>query len=237
MRFAVIVFPGSNCDADCYHVVKEVIKKDVDFVWHQEKDFKEKYDCIIIPGGFSYGDYLRTGSIARFSPIMARVKEFADQGGLVLGICNGFQILTEAGLLPGALVRNKGLKFVCKDAFLKVENDQTPFTLNFNSGQVIKVPVAHGEGAYVCDEETLASLKENGQIVFRYSSPEGETNPHCNFNGSIDNIAGIINQKGNVLGMMPHPERCAEAILGNDEGKEVFTSIVKWLEGGAVGGK
>jgi phosphoribosylformylglycinamidine synthase len=237
MKFTVIVFPGSNCDADCYHVVKEVIKKDVDYVWHQEKDFQAEYDCLILPGGFSYGDYLRTGSIARFSPIMNKVIEFAEAGGLVLGICNGFQILTEAGLLPGALVRNKELKFVCKDTFLRVENDQTPFTSDYTKGQVIKIPVAHGEGAYVCDENTLKKLKENNQIVFRYSTSLGEVTASSNFNGSTDNIAGIVNEKGNVLGMMPHPERCAEAVLGNDFGKYIFTSIVKWLEGGAPGGK
>lgn len=237
MKFAVIVFPGSNCDADCYHVVKDVIKQEVDYVWHQEKDFQEKYDCIILPGGFSYGDYLRTGSIARFSPIMDKVIEFANQGGLVLGICNGFQVLTEAGLLPGALVRNKDLKFICKDTYLKVENNQTPFTVDYEQGQVIQVPVAHGEGAYVCDETTLKELKANNQIVFRYSHSSGEVNEGCNFNGSTDNIAGISNKQGNVLGMMPHPERCAEAILGNDLGKYIFTSIVKWFAGGALNEK
>ncbi|MFZ5944379.1 MAG: phosphoribosylformylglycinamidine synthase subunit PurQ [Bacillota bacterium] len=237
MRFAVIVFPGSNCDADCYHVVKEVLKKEVDYVWHQEKEFKVEYDCIILPGGFSYGDYLRTGSIARFSPIMNKVIEFAQAGGLVLGICNGFQILTEAGLLPGALVRNKDLKFVCRDTYLRVENNQTPFTLDYQKGQIAKIPVAHGEGAYVCDESVLRELKEKKLIVFRYSTPAGEVTPACNFNGSTDNIAGIVNEKGNVLGMMPHPERCAEAVLGNDFGKHLFTSIVKWLEGGGLHGK
>ena len=195
MKFAVIVFPGSNCDADCYHVVKEVIGQDADYVWHQDETFKTQYDCIVLPGGFSYGDYLRTGSIAKFSPIMNEVIKFANQGGLVLGICNGFQILTEAGLLPGALVRNKGLKFVCKDTFLKVENNETPFTLDYTQDQVIQVPVAHGEGAYVCDENTLEKLKANKQIVFRYSTSAGETFPECNFNGSSDNIAGIINKK------------------------------------------
>ncbi|KJS20802.1 MAG: phosphoribosylformylglycinamidine synthase [Clostridiaceae bacterium BRH_c20a] len=237
MKFAVIVFPGSNCDADCYHVVKEVIGQDADYVWHQDETFKTQYDCIVLPGGFSYGDYLRTGSIAKFSPIMNEVIKFANQGGLVLGICNGFQILTEAGLLPGALVRNKGLKFVCKDTFLKVENNETPFTLDYTQDQVIQVPVAHGEGAYVCDENTLEKLKANKQIVFRYSTSAGETFPECNFNGSSDNIAGIINKKGNVLGMMPHPERCAETILGNDLGKHVFTSIVSWLKGGGRNGE
>ncbi|NLT95636.1 MAG: phosphoribosylformylglycinamidine synthase subunit PurQ [Clostridia bacterium] len=237
MRFAVIVFPGSNCDADCYHVVKEVIGQEVDYVWHREQKFSQKYDCVILPGGFSYGDYLRTGAIARFSPIMEEVINYAHQGGLVLGICNGFQILTEAGLLPGSLVRNKELKFVCKDVYLKVENNRTPFTIDYAPGQVIKVPVAHGEGAYVCDPDTLERLKENNQIVFRYSTAGGEASPECNFNGSVDNIAGIINEKGNVLGMMPHPERCAEAVLGNDQGKYVFTSIVKWLKGGQVRGK
>lgn len=228
----MIVFPGSNCDADCYHVVKDVIGEEVDYVWHQDQKFSKEYDCIILPGGFSYGDYLRTGSIARFSPIMEEVINYANQGGLVLGICNGFQILTEAGLLPGSLVRNKDLRFVCKDIYLKVENNQTPFTVDYNQGQVIKVPVAHGEGSYACDEDTLKKLQENNQIVFRYSNADGEVGPESNFNGSLDNIAGIINEKGNVLGMMPHPERCAESILGNDLGKLVFTSVVKWLKGG-----
>lgn len=237
MKFGVVVFPGSNCDADCYHVVKEVIGKEVDYIWHQDEDLKKEYDCIILPGGFSYGDYLRTGSIARFSPIMERVIEFAEKGGLVLGICNGFQILTEAGLLPGALVRNKGLKFICKDVYLKVENTETAFTSDYGQGQVINIPIAHGEGCYICDPETLEELNANNQILFRYSSPQGEVSEAWNPNGSTDNIAGIINQKGNVMGMMPHPERCAEDILGNKLGKHIFSSLVKWLEGGNTFGK
>lgn len=237
MKFGVVVFPGSNCDADCYHVVKEVINKDVDYIWHQSEKLEKNYDCIILPGGFSYGDYLRTGSIARFSPVMEQVIEFAQKGGLVLGICNGFQILTEAGLLPGALVRNKDLKFICKEVYLKVENNKTPFTNDYVPGQVISIPVAHGEGCYVCDEETLKELRANNQIVFRYSTLEGEIEEACNPNGSTDNIAGVINKGGNVLGMMPHPERCAEDVLGNDLGKNIFTSVVKWLEGGVHLGK
>lgn len=237
MKFAVIVFPGSSGDADCYHVVKEVIGQEVDYVWHQDQKFPKDYDCVILPGGYSYGNYLRPGSIARFSPIMEEVIDFARQGGLVLGISNGFQILTEAGLLPGSLISNKDLRFVCKDVYLRVENNKTPFTTGYSLGQAIKMPVAHGEGAYICDQETLNKLKENNQIIFRYSTADGEVSPECNFNGSTDSIAGIINEKGNVLGMMPHPERCAEDILGNDIGKYVFTSVVNWIKGGQPSGK
>lgn len=233
MRFGVIVFPGTSSDGDCYHVIKNVLGHKVDFVWHQDKEFKSQYDCLILPGGSAYGNYFRPGLIARFTPIMDRVINFANQGGLVLGISNGFQILTEAGLLPGALVHNKDLKFICKDTFLRVENNNTPFTNNYSPGQVIKVPIAHSEGAYICDQATLENLQAKNQIVFRYSSNTGEVSPDCNFNGTTDNIAGIVNEKGNVLGMMPLPERSSEAILGNEDGKEVFTSIISWLKGGA----
>ncbi|SMB91609.1 phosphoribosylformylglycinamidine synthase subunit I [Desulfonispora thiosulfatigenes DSM 11270] len=236
MNFAVVVFPGSNCDADCFHVIKNVLHEEVEYVWHNEKKLPKQYDCIILPGGFSYGDYLRTGAIARLSPIMEEVKKFANNGGLVLGICNGFQILTEAGLLPGALVRNKNLKFICKDSYLKIENNKTIFTNMYNLDQVIKVPVAHGEGNFVCSEDTLAELKKNGQIVFKYSSPNGEVTEEENFNGSLESIAGIINKEGNILGMMPHPERCSENILGNDAGKLLFASIVKAFKGGTLSG-
>lgn len=237
MNFAVVVFPGSNCDADCFHVIKDVLGENVEYVWHGDKSFTKKYDCVILPGGFSYGDYLRTGAIAKFSPIMDEVINFANNGGLVLGICNGFQILTETGLLPGALVRNKDLKFICKDSYLKVENNQSNFTNLYEENEVVKVPVAHGEGNYICSDETLKELKENKQIIFRYSLEDGDVSEKANFNGSIENIAGIINKEGNILGMMPHPERCAEDILGNDAGKKLFVSIVKAFKGGALGGK
>ena len=217
MRFGVIVFPGSNCDSDCYNVVKNVLKQPVDYVWHHETDLK-RFDCLILPGGFSYGDYLRCGAIARFSPVMESVKIFADRGGLVIGICNGFQILTEAGLLPGALKRNDNLTFICKPVKLKVENDRTPFTKKLKKGQVLTIPIAHGEGNYICDKATLAELKKNKQIVFTY---QGE-NP----NGSMAKIAGICNKKRNVLGMMPHPERVSEQLLGSEDGLKVFQSIL-----------
>jgi phosphoribosylformylglycinamidine synthase len=237
MRFGVVVFPGTSGEADCYHVLKEVMGSEVDYIWHQSIKFEKEYDCIILPGGFSHGDYLRAGSIAHFAPIMEQVKKFAQNGGLVLGIGNGFQILTEAGLLPGAFLRNKDLKFICKEVYVRVENNETPFTNNYEQGQVINIPIAHGEGSYFCDEETLEELRANNQIVLRYSSSTGEIKENYNPNGSIDNIASIINKEGNVLGMMPHPERCAEKILGNDLGKYFFTSIVKWLDGGANHGE
>ncbi len=231
MRFGVVVFPGSNCDADCYHVVDQVMGHPVTYLWHGDKDLKN-VDCIILPGGFSYGDYLRTGAIARFSPIMDKVVEFGEKGGFILGICNGFQILTETGLLPGALIRNPSLRFICKDSYLRVEQNETPFTGKYQSKQVIKVPIAHGEGSYVADKETLEKMEKAGQIVFRYSTSQGEITQEANPNGSARNIAGIINEKGNILGMMPHPERCAEAILGGEDGKLLFESLINWWQGG-----
>ncbi len=197
MKFAVIVFPGSNCDVDCYYAVKDGLGEEVEYVWHQEKNLS-KYDVIMLPGGFSYGDYLRAGAIARFSPVMEAVREEAEKGKFIIGICNGFQILTEAGLLPGALRKNEGLKFICKTVSITVENDKTPFTTRLKKGQEILLPIAHGEGNYYVDDKTLRELKENNQIVFRYKE---------NINGSVERIAGVINKKGNVLGMMPHPER------------------------------
>ncbi|MBI5695296.1 MAG: phosphoribosylformylglycinamidine synthase subunit PurQ [Nitrospirae bacterium] len=226
MRFGVLVFPGSNCDHDCYHVMKHVMGQEVDFIWHKEESFKVKYDGIIIPGGFSYGDYLRTGALARFSPVMKALEAYAKAGGMVIGICNGFQILLEAGLLPGAMMRNRSLKFVCKDVYLKVESDQTPFTRCMNPGQIMRVPIAHAEGNYFADDETLARMKENRQIIFRYVDRDGNATDDANPNGSRENIAGICNEGRNVLGMMPHPERCAEAMLGNTDGKDVFASMV-----------
>jgi len=237
LRFGVIVLPGSNCDVDCYHVVKEVLKEPVDYVWHQE-DNLDRYDCIMIPGGFSYGDYLRVGAIAKFSPAVRAVEEFAARGKPVLGICNGFQILLEMGLLPGAMLHNESLEFRCEFVHLRVENNQTPFTKKYRKGQVIRVPIAHGEGNYYADEDTLARLEEGRQVVFRYSDPEGRLSPDSNPNGSVHHIAGICNEAGNILGMMPHPERCAEEILGSTDGRLVFESLRSWWEenGGVAGG-
>lgn len=218
MNFGIVTFPGSNCDWDCYHVVARVLKKKARFLWHKETQLPS-LDGIILPGGFSYGDYLRTGAIARFSPIMTEVVRFAQSGGLVIGICNGFQILTEAGLLPGVLMRNKNLKFVCDTVSLKVVNNQSRFTRNYTPDAVIHMPIAHGEGNYFADAETLNRLEGEGRVLFKYHP----VNP----NGSQRNIAGIMNEKGNVLGMMPHPERCAEAMLGNEDGKKLFESLLR----------
>jgi phosphoribosylformylglycinamidine synthase subunit PurQ / glutaminase len=216
MKFGVIVFPGSNCDHDAYHAVQTVLKEPATFLWHETHDL-ENCDVIIVPGGFAYGDYLRTGAIARFSPVMESVARFAAGGGLVLGICNGFQILCEAGLLPGALMRNAGLKFICKQVQVRVENTDTPFTNACQKGEVLTMPIAHMEGNYFCDEPTLATLRREGRIVFRYVE-----NP----NGSLDNIAGICSPGRNVLGLMPHPERASEALLGSSDGFKVFQSLV-----------
>ncbi|ABR47140.1 phosphoribosylformylglycinamidine synthase I [Alkaliphilus metalliredigens QYMF] len=222
MRFGIVVFPGSNCDIDCYYVLKDELQQEVEYIWHEE-ELKEGFDCIILPGGFSYGDYLRCGAVAQFSKVMEGVKVYAHAGGLVVGICNGFQILTEAGLLPGALVRNKGLKFICDTTPLKVTEANSPFTNQYQKGEVIQIPIAHGEGNYVVDEVTLAEMKTKGQILFTY----GE-NP----NGSTGDIAGICNEGKNVMGLMPHPERASEALLGNVDGKKFFQSIMHYLEGG-----
>lgn len=217
MKFAVLVFPGSNCDIDCYKAVEDTIGESVDYVWHTATDLSA-YDCILVPGGFSYGDYLRCGAISRFAPVMAEVAKAAEQGKYILGICNGFQILTEAGLLPGTLRRNMSLKFRCHDTVLRVENNENPFTTQYAAGEEITIPIAHGEGNYYCDEATLAQLKKNNQIIFRYVN-----NP----NGSVEDIAGISNERGNVVGMMPHPERAVDSLLGSDDGKKMFTSILK----------
>ncbi|MER3501315.1 MAG: phosphoribosylformylglycinamidine synthase I [Candidatus Fervidibacterota bacterium] len=225
MRFGIIVFPGTNCDGDCWHVLTRVLDCHGEFVWHEERDVS-RFDCLVLPGGFSYGDYLRVGAVARFSPIMEAVAEFAEQGRLVIGICNGFQILVEAGLLPGALLRNTTSHFICKFVHLRVENTDTPFTNRYLKGQVIRIPIAHNDGRYYCDGETLARLEGNGQIVFRYCTPEGQVTEDANPNGSVANIAGIINERGNVLGMMPHPERASEAILGSADGLLLWQSIL-----------
>jgi phosphoribosylformylglycinamidine synthase len=226
MKFGVIVFPGSNCDHDCHYVLKHVFKQDVEFVWHKERNLSE-FDVILLPGGFSYGDYLRTGAIARFSPVMHAVVDFAKNGGIVFGICNGFQILCEAGLLPGALMRNKNLRFICKHVNLRVENNNTIFTNKCEFGEVLKIPIAHAEGLYYADQETIAELNQNHQILFRYCDGQGNVTDDANPNGSLENIAGIINKSGNVMGMMPHPDRCAEEILNSTDGAEIFQSIIE----------
>ncbi len=229
MNIGVVVFPGSNCDHDCEHVFRDVLGQNTTMVWHKETSLSG-LDGVILPGGFSYGDYLRTGAIARFSPVMRAVKDFAAEGGLVLGICNGFQILLEAGLLPGAMLRNRSLHFVCRDVFVRVENAATPFTSACRPGQVLKIPIAHADGNYYTDPVTLAGLQANAQVVFRYSSADGQVSAQSCPNGSLDNIAGIRNAAGNVLGMMPHPERCAENILGNENGRLVLASMVEELK-------
>lgn len=225
MKFGVIVFPGSNCDHDAYHVAKHVLGQEATFIWHKEESIGD-VDLVIVPGGFSYGDYLRAGAIARFSPVMGDVVRFAREGGLVMGICNGFQVLCESHLLPGALMRNASLRFACKNVYLRVENADTPYTNALEVGQVIRVPIAHGEGNFYASDEVLDKLEGNGQVVFRYCDVDGRITPESNPNGSSRNIAGIVNEKANVIGMMPHPERCAEAVLGLTDGVHVFRSIL-----------
>jgi len=221
MKFGVVIFPGSNCDHDCYYAIKTVTGKPVEFIWHQDTSVKG-FDAVILPGGFAYGDYLRTGALAKFSPVMQAVRDFADRGGLVIGICNGFQILTEAGMLPGALMRNSNMKYICKFLQIRTETTDTPFTNQLKKGQILNVPIGHGEGNYFADEDTLKELEGNGQVAFRYFE-----NP----NGSIHDIAGIVNNKRNVLGMMPHPDRSSEQILGSTDGKLIFESMVNALAG------
>jgi phosphoribosylformylglycinamidine synthase I len=230
LKVAIIVFPGSNCDHDVYYVFKKILMQDTHFVWHKEVDLKG-YQAIVLPGGFSYGDYLRCGAISRFSPIMKEVVRQAKKGVKIIGICNGFQILTESGLLPGALLKNDHQKFVCKTVYLKVENNKTGFTHLCARGELLRIPVAHGEGNYYCDEQTLKHLGESGQIVFKYASSGGEINNEANPNGSLKNIAGIINKEGNILGMMPHPERRSEEILGHNEGRKILQSMVENFTG------
>jgi len=225
--FGVVVFPGSNCDQDCYHAARAMGGKPR-YIWHRDTDLSG-IDCVILPGGFTYGDYLRTGAVARFSPVLRAVADYARAGGLVIGICNGFQILLEAQLLPGAMRRNQNQKFVCKHVHLRLEQPQTPFTRIGQPGQVLHIPIAHGEGNYYADQETLRRLRDHGQIVFRYCRPDGRVTLDANPNGSVDNIAGICNEQRNVLGMMPHPERCAEAILGSTDGQVIFESIFQAL--------
>ncbi len=224
MHFSIIVFPGSNCDQDCHYLVKDLLGQKASFVWHKEK-LLPKTDCVILPGGFSYGDYLRCGAIARFSPIMQDIVKFAEAGGKVMGICNGFQILTEAHLLPGVLLRNKNLNFICKNIFLKVSSQKTPFTQALALNSVLQMPIAHMEGNYFIEAEGLEELQQNSQIVFRYSDEKGDFTAESNPNGALENIAGICNKKGNVLGLMPHPERIAETLLGGRDGKLLFESL------------
>ncbi|MBN1595700.1 phosphoribosylformylglycinamidine synthase subunit PurQ [candidate division FCPU426 bacterium] len=225
MKFGVVVFPGSNCDHDCYAVVRDVLRQPVTFIWHGQKKMPP-VDCLILPGGFSYGDYLRTGAIARFSPVLAGVRKHAHSGKPVIGICNGFQILLEAGLLPGAMLRNRTLTFICKYVFLSVASPGSPFSRHIPSGTVLRIPVAHGEGNYYCDPATLSRLRARKQIIFRYSDSDGQVTADANPNGSVDNIAGICNEEGNVLGMMPHPERCMEPEMGSMDGLKIFRSLL-----------
>ncbi|MFC1708775.1 phosphoribosylformylglycinamidine synthase subunit PurQ [Candidatus Omnitrophota bacterium] len=229
MKFGVVVFAGSNCQQDCFYVVKDVLKQPVKYIWHKDTSLDD-IDCIVLPGGFSYGDYLRTGAIARFSPIMEAIINFAKKGGLVIGICNGFQILLEAGLLPGAMLRNTNCHFICKYVYTKTENIKTPFTNLCKKNQVLKIPIAHNEGNYYIDRDGLNDLKKNDQIVFRYCDIDGKVDKDCNPNGALENIAGIVNKDGNVLGMMPHPERSFEEELGSKDGVLIFRSIIKWAE-------
>jgi len=225
MKFGVLVFPGSNCDRDTYNVIAEVTHQPVSFLWHDSEDL-QGVDAVLVPGGFAYGDYLRTGAIARFSPVMQAVTRFAEGGGLVLGICNGFQILAEAGLLPGALMRNAGLKYICKQVYLRVETADSRFTSQLRVGEVMQIPIGHMEGNYYCDAETLRELGAEDRIAFRYATPAGEITAEANPNGSLGNIAGILNAGRNVLGMMPHPDRSSEKLLGSADGLKIFESMI-----------
>lgn len=226
--FGVLVFPGSNCDHDAYHALKHVMNSDVKFLWHKDTDLSG-IDFLIVPGGFSYGDYLRSGAIARFSPVMQEVVKFAQKGGPVMGICNGFQILLEAGLIPGAMMHNEKLKFVCKNVYIRTETTNSIFTSGLDKGQVLDIPVSHGEGNYFIEQDGLKSLQDNDQILFRYCDENGNLTEESNFNGSVDHIAGIVNKDRNVLGMMPHPERAMEKLLGSEDGKPIFESILNSL--------
>lgn len=225
MKAAVVVFPGSNCDTDCYHALRDQMGMEVNFVWHKETEIPQS-DLVVIPGGFSYGDYLRTGAIARFSPVLEAVTRHANEGRAVIGICNGFQILLESGLLPGAMLRNRSLSFICKHVWLKVVNNETQFTRKMKQNELLSIPIAHGEGNYYCDDETLKRLKNENRIIFQYASASGEVSDEFNPNGSRENIAGIINEGGNVLGMMPHPERATDLILGSVDGRPIWESLL-----------
>ncbi len=234
MKFGIVVFPGSNCDHDAYHVAKHVLGQQAEFLWHKEPDLKGS-DVLILPGGFSYGDYLRTGAIARFSPIMPEVRSFAERGGPVLGICNGFQILLEAGLIPGAMLRNHTVKFVCAHVHIRVEQTDTPFTCGARRGEVLRIPIAHGEGNYFAASDVLATLEANRQVIFRYTTAEGELADEANPNGSAAAIAGLCNEARNVVGLMPHPERASEAALGSTDGRVILESAVDAIKHGTFG--
>jgi len=229
LKFGVIKFPGANCDQDAYHTLKDVLGQPTEYLWHQDTDLKN-VDCIVVPGGFSYGDYLRCGAIARFSPVMGAVSEFAARGGLVIGMCNGFQILCESHLLPGALLRNDGQKFICKQIYLRTENADTPFTNTLTAGQVLQVPIAHGEGKYVCDDTTLTELLEANRVLFRYCTADGSLAADANPNGSLDNIAGVASADFRILGMMPHPERASDPALGSADGRALFESLLRFWQ-------
>ena len=232
MRFAVVTFPGSNCDQDAYHAAKDVLGQDADYVWHKDADLKGA-DAVILPGGFAHGDYLRCGAMARFSPIMKEIRAFAARGGPVLGICNGFQVLLEAGLLPGAMLRNRSLKFQCEFVHLRIEQTDTPFTCAARKRQVLKVPIAHGEGNYFAAPDVVADLEANRQVIFRYTTADGRISPDANPNGSVAAIAGLCNEARNVVGLMPHPERACEPILGSADGRVVFESVMEWVRSAA----
>jgi len=226
VKFGVVVFPGSNCDADAYHAFKDALGQPTTYLWHKDHDL-QGVDCVVLPGGFSYGDYLRSGAIARFSPLMQEVREFAGKGGLVLGICNGFQVLLELNLLPGAMLRNKRLKFLCQYVTIRVENDRTPFTRKGTKDQILRIPIAHFDGNWYAPPDTLKEVEDNGQVIFRYCDPEGRLTPESNVNGSLNSIAGLSNKNGNVMGMMPHPERAVESILGSEDGLVVLRSLLE----------
>ncbi len=230
MKFGVVIFPGSNCEHDCYYLIQSVLGKPVEYIWHQETSVKG-FDAVVLPGGFAYGDYLRTGALAKFSPVMAAIGDFAKRGGLVFGICNGFQILCEAGLLPGALLRNVGLKYICKFEYLRTETTNTPYTSLLKKGQLLRIPIGHGDGNFYADSDTLKRLEDSDQVVFRYADRNGHVTPDANPNGSLNNIAGIVNANRNVLGMMPHPDRSGEAILGSADGRLIFESMIHALVG------
>ena len=224
-----MVFPGSNCDHDTYYVLKDVLAQETVYVWHEDR-MPGGVDAVIVPGGFSYGDYLRCGAIARFAPIMEDVRRHAEEGKLVVGICNGFQILQEAQLLPGVMLRNAGLKFVCKHVHLRAEANTTPFTSSCRAGQILRMPIAHNDGNFFASADQLAKLEQHGQVLFRYCDEQGETTSFANPNGSLNNIAGVTNRRGNVMGLMPHPERASEALLGSQDGRAVFESMIRWLD-------
>jgi len=229
MKFGVVVFPGSNCDYDTFYVLKQVIGRDTVLLWHKDHDL-QGVDVVVLPGGFSYGDYLRSGAIARFSPLMQEVKTFAGAGGHVLGICNGFQILLELGLLPGAMLRNKDLKFLCQFVHIRIENGQTDFTRAGKKGQILRIPIAHFDGNYYAPDKVIEDFRRNGQVVFRYCNADGRLTDEANVNGSLDGIAGLMNAQGNVMGMMPHPERASEALLGSEDGQIIFRSLIEAIE-------